>query len=67
MDDAEKAAETWRNRESAKAFVDNLGGNDRIPSTGGLIPRPGASKRLTFCTSRLPNLNRYSRAAMVQQ
>jgi S1-C subfamily serine protease len=27
---AEKAAETWRNRESAKAFVDNLGGNDRI-------------------------------------
>jgi hypothetical protein len=30
MGNTEKAAETWRNRESAKAFVDNLGGNDRI-------------------------------------
>ncbi|MGB6978680.1 MAG: hypothetical protein WBD66_05705, partial [Candidatus Acidiferrales bacterium] len=32
-----------------------------------LIPRLGASKRLTSCTGRLPNLNRYSRAAIVQQ
>jgi hypothetical protein len=30
MDNAEKAAEAWRDREFAKKFVENLGRNDRI-------------------------------------
>ncbi len=42
MGKAERAAETWRDREFAKKFVENLGGNDRITAYRRVDPKTGS-------------------------
>ena len=53
MSNTEKAAETWRNREFAKKFVDNLGRNDRITVYRRVDPETGSVEE-TYILYRPP-------------
>jgi hypothetical protein len=54
MGDAKKAAEAWRDSESAKKFVENLGGNDRITVYRRVDPETGSDEE-TYILYRPPD------------